>query len=197
MASDRKRAGLRARAFSIDSEYVAVVRNPNRLVARPISIDMSREDRVIEILQGRGVRTNSNVVTFAATKADILDARAILEGGRFSGGERPSGMNTSRLAFFIAANVTALRSDGGLSGKTQIDLMDSENVKSVSFNIDALGRAAARAVSPDAWLSNLEKVQDESRARMRERLQEHEIPKELLLKRERERQYERQQGRGR
>lgn len=159
---------LGARAFEIDSRYVPAVRQPSRLSFLDPAVKRMRDGEVARVLKARRAIIRDGAVLFAATAMDLADARHLLRTSGRASAERPGGLQSSRIAFFIASNAEALSSPGGLAGGALFARM-GRNGGAVAFSIERLQILGERALSADKWLAALVRVQDESRARLASR----------------------------
>lgn len=160
---------LVARAYAIDAGYVDAVRRPSRITPTGRESVGLMGDEVRSKLEGGFARIKDDVVTFALSSGDVADAKAILAAESGEAGERPGGLSSSRMAFFIAASRIALVGKSGANGADVLDHLGSGD-REVRFSVNGLQQLAGRALHPSDWLSNLGKVQDESTVRMRSRI---------------------------
>lgn len=169
---------LGARAYAIDAGYVEAVRRPSRISQMGRAGAGPRAEDVRRKLEEGFARIKDDVVTFALSTGDVADAKAVLGSKSGGVGERPGGLSSSRMAFFIAASRTALVGKSGESGAEVLEQLGAGD-REVRFSMKGLQQLADRAVHPGDWLTNLGRVQDESiarmRGRMRSRVQEMEV----------------------
>lgn len=160
---------LGARAYAIDASYVDTVRRPSRVALMGRGSAGLKGDEVRHKLEDGFARIREDIVMFALTTGDVADAKAIVAGDAGGSAERPGGLSSSRMAFFIAASRTALVGKGGEGGASVLEQLGAAD-REVKFSVSGLQRLADRALHPDEWLTNLGKVQDESIARTRSRI---------------------------
>lgn len=160
---------LGARAYAIDAGYVDAVRRPNRLSSVGRGNGGLSAGEVRDKLESGFARMKNDVVTFALSSGDIGDSKAILASENGGNGERPGGLSSSRMAFFIAASRSALVGQKGERGAGVLGNLGARD-RDVMFSLKVLQQLADRALHPTDWLANLGKVQEESVARMRSRM---------------------------
>jgi hypothetical protein len=145
---------LRRRAFEIDAQYLDVIRRPYDFNSLPNAQDKISTTELIDFIRESGGNVMDDKVSFKVTRAHVIDALAIVSGARNSS-SRPSGLKTSRMAFFIAAHCSALIDEQKRTGRDALLASDEHKVSTVSFRIGSLAIARALAIDLSGWEKNL------------------------------------------